>query len=121
MSEFSNCCRPRFTLRALFVVVAAVGVGMAVSEIAPTGRTPMIIPWVALCAPSFSMISVLMMIFDLQPGTHMEVVFSLTNGLLYGSYAMLALLPNSKRFLLVALAVHLACIFLAIGLMVLNC
>jgi hypothetical protein len=110
--------RFRFSLRALFLVLAAEGIGIAVVQ--ATSRTPLFIPRMVFCAPSFAVTFMLMETFGLQPEKFAEILITITNGLLYGFYTALALVLFDKwRFLLFAFAFHGACVLWA--LLVTNC
>jgi hypothetical protein len=110
-----------FSLRLVFVVMVAIGIGMAVSQMTPAGRSPMMIPWIVLCAPSFTLISILVTIFNVLPGAPWGAIFAMTTGLIYGLYAVLALVPRTKSLVLFAFLFHGACIVSALVLMALNC
>lgn len=101
----------RFGLRTIFLV-AAFCVGMAVAEhslggIHSAGRTQRAQSEIVLCAPSyFLMIVPIMLLHTSQFG----VPFMLMNGALYAFYASLVLLPKGRWFWLgIALVFHVVC------------
>jgi hypothetical protein len=108
MREGAAASRGWFGLRALIVVLSAVGLGMAVTQIAPLG-TPEACAWAALCAPSFTFVTTL----EWLVGAELEAAFPLSNGVLYGFYAACALVRRGGVVLGLVLAAHVGCFLLA--------
>ena len=104
----------------MFLIVVAVGVGLAVGLAAPSGRTPMIIPWLVLCAPSITLVSLLVLAVGDGASPVWQALIAIFNGVLYGAYALLAFLPT-RWPLVVTLVFHTGSILLGLALMMMNC
>jgi hypothetical protein len=106
----------------MFVVMTAVAMavafGSALARWHP-GRTPIAALWLAMCAPSFCLLSLVMLAFDLGASHGLEALFLISTGALYGLYAILFFLP--WRFFLIAVGLHCLSIPLAMFLMMMNC
>jgi hypothetical protein len=103
----------------VMVLLAACVFGFATARMAmvkypePSDRK-----WIALSAPSRFVL--IFMELALHPYVPRRLAFSLANGLLYAFYAMLALTPRKRWFLLGVPVLHAACYYALLFLMGLS-